>query len=323
VEKLLEWSAFAKEKGTNVTISRDAQERLMEDNAYPLAAELKTCLQSKGIIEYDLKTLKDFCEGFFKYEPCFQDFVAIKEVLHGKPVFSPNMPGIPLLHNASMEAERNLVALAVLDHCQCDTSNIGFALQESIGSTQVSVNFELHDIEHTRADLSSLGGFPIPIVGNVTVCSNLADYAASCNHGELFRKANDHSIRLCIKLAIFRSRKERCIDVDWLDLPHIRIGAEFLNRAQEVGQLKTGHPSNILDAIVDTYEGINEKLTHALRTKPGGDSPQRTSGTFGAWRRDVAGDVHLHYWRGSGGIIELSWISHPHDDFYIPQPSGD
>ncbi len=322
VERLLEWSAFAKEKGSTVTISRHAQQRLMDDNAYPLASELRNCLQSKGIIEYDLKTLKDFCEGFFRYEPCFQDFVAVKDVYHDKPVFSPNIPEIPSLKNSSMEAEENLATLVVLNHCQCSTSNIGFALQASVGTTQVSGHFELHDIEHTRDDLTSLGVLPKSVAGNVTVCSNLSDYVSSCNWGELFQTSNEDSMRLFIKLAIFGSRISRGIDVDWMDLPRIRIGAEFLSRAQGVGQLKSGLASNILEAIVDAYEGINEKLTHPIRTGAGGGAPQKTSGTFGAWRRDVASDVHLHYWKGAGGIIELSWISHPHDDFHIPQPSG-
>jgi hypothetical protein len=322
VERLLEWSAFAKEKGSTVTISRDAQERLMEDQAFPLAVELKECLKSKGVFEYDLKTLRDFCEGFFRYEPCFQDLIEVNEILHDNNVFSPSFPHTALLPKTSMEAEKNFVALAILDHCGCDTSKVGFALQSPCAAQQVSATFELHDIEHTRKDLDVLGTLPKYVSGNVTVCSSLEDFATNCDGGVLFQNADDQRLPLCIKLALYRSRLERGLDPDWTELPDIRIGTEFRKQAQRVGQLKTGLPSNILNTIVDVYEGLNERQTHAIRTGSGGGDPQKKSGAFAAWRQDVASDVHLHYWKGTDGLIELSWVAHPHDDLYIPQPSG-
>jgi hypothetical protein len=322
VERLLSWSAFAKEKGSSVSISRDAQERLIEDQALPFAVELKKCLKSKGVLEYDLKTLRDFCEGFFRYEPCFQDLIEVNEILYDNKVFSPSFCHTVLLPHTSMEAEKNLVTLAILDHCGCDISKIGFALQSPIAAQQVSATCQLHAIEHTRTDLGTLGALPAAVCGNVTVCSSLEDFATNCDRGTLFQSADDDQLQLCIKLALYSSRLERGLDPDWTELPDIRMGSDFRMRAQCVGQLKTGLPSNILNTIVDVYEGLNERQTHAIRIGAGGGDPQRKSGAFGAWRQDVASDVHLHYWKGADGLIELSWVGHPHDDFYIPQPNG-
>lgn len=323
VVRLLAWSAFAKEKGCTVTISRDAQTRLSDDGAYPLAASLRDDLKAKGISEFDFPTLKVFCEGFFRFQPCFQRHIGVTEILHDSEVFSPEIARSPRLPNTTMEAEKNLVTLALLEHCHCQTTKIGFALQTPILASHVSVSARLHDIEHSRSDFQVLGSLPQEIGGNVPVCSSLEDLAMNFDQGALFQQAlNDDQMRLCIKLAIYRSRLQRNQEPEWDELPGILIGGEFRERAQRIGPLKTGLPSNIMDSIVDVYEAINERLTHALRTGAGGDNPQRSNGEFGAWRRDVASDVHLHYWKGSNGLIELSWISHPHDDFYIPQPSG-
>ena len=323
VERLLEWSAFAKEKGSTVTISRDAQERLMEDQAFPLAVELKECLKSKGVFEYDLKTLRDFCEGFFRYEPCFQDLIEVNEILHDNSVFSPIFSHTALLPHTSMEAEKNVVTLAILDHCGCGIPNIGFAMQTPILAHEVSASFQLHDIEHCRTDLGTLGTLPTNITGNVAVCSSLEDFAINCDDGVLLMNAiNSDQLRLCIKLALHRSRIQRGLDSDWDRLPNFRIGGFFHNRAQQVAQKNIAANAGIVRAAVDTIENLNLPEVHALRDGEGGTAPQRVRGDFAGWRRDITREIHLHYWKGSNSLIELGWVSHPHDDMHLPDPCG-
>ena len=323
VERLLEWSAFAKEKGSTITISRDAPERLMDDQVYPLAIELKECLQSKGVFEYDLKTLRDFCEGFFRYEPCFQDLIEVNEILHDNSAFSPAFPHTPLLPHTSMEAEKNLVALAILDHCGCDTAKVGFAVQSTIPAHLVSASFQLHDIECRRKDLGTLGTLPKNITGNVTICSSLEDFAINCDDGILLMNAvNVDQLRLCIKLALHRSRIQRGIDSDWDELPTFRVGEYFLNRTQQVAQKNSAVNAGIVRAAVDAIENQNLPAVHALRDGEGGTTPQRIRGEFAGWRRDITREIHLHYWKGNNSLIELGWVSHPHDDMHLPDPCG-
>lgn len=323
VERLLEWSDFAKEKGSTVTISRDAQERLMEDEAFPFAAELKESLKSKGVFEYDLKTLRDFCEGFFRYEPCLQDLIEVSEILHDNSVLSPSFPHAELLPHTSMEAEKNLITLAILDHCGCGTPNVGFAVHSPIPADQVSASFQLHDIEHSRTDLGVLGTLPTNVTGNVTVCSSVENFAINCDDAALLINAlNSDEMRLCIKLAIHRSRIQRGLDSDWDKLPTFRIGKFFQEEAHKVAKKNIAVNTGIIRAIVDTIENLNLSEVHELRDGKGPTAPQRVEGGFAGWRRDITRDIHLHYWKGCSGLIELGWISHPHDDMTLPDPSG-
>ena len=323
VGRLSEWKTFAKEKGCTVTLSCDTQSRLIDDNAYPLASSLRDDLRAKGIVEYDFQTLKVFCEGFFQFKPCFQEHVGIAEILHEKAVFNPSLSAANGLPNTTNEAEKNLVTLALLSHCHCRSPNVGFALQNSVNSMEMNVSALLHEIASSRADLISNSSLPSQIGGTVIVCSDINDFASACDVGMLFQNAlNDDQLRLCIKLAVYRSRQVRHLETDWDEIPIFWIGAEFRERAFTVAGANVGLCINIVRSIVDAIENLNLPQTHWLRTGDGPDDPQRTYGGFGAWRRDVSGEVHLHYWKGPHNLIEIGWVSHPHDDMHLPNPSG-
>jgi len=324
VTRLLSWSAFAREKGMVVTLSRNTATCLCEDGAFPLAEQLRKDMAAKGVEDYDLKTIKSFCERFFQMEPCFQAHTLIADILHDQAVFKPSCNPCTRLPKTTAEAEMCMITLALLAHCECPTAdNGGFAVLPPAPATHVFVSAQLHALEHTRTDLQALSSLPQEIRGNVAVCSSLDEFVVGANESDFFREAEtDDVLRLSIKLAIYRSPLERHLDPEWDDLPAFRIGTEFRERAQQVARLKDGLAGNLVRSIVDAIEDLNQGHTHALRTGEGGNNPQRTSGGFAAWRRDVSGDVHLHYWKGGSGLIGLAWISHPHNDFDIPQPSG-
>ena len=324
VTRLLGWSAFAREKGMVVTLSRNAATCLCEDGAFPLAEQLRVDMAAKGVEDYDLKTIKSFCERFFHLEPCFQAQTLIETILHDKAVFNPAGNPCARLPKTTAEAEMCMVTLAVLDHCKCPAvDNGGFAILPPAPATHVFVSAQLHALEHERTDLQVLSSLPQEIRGNVAVCSTLEEFVIGANEADYFREAkSDDVLRVSIKLAIYRSRLERHLDPEWDKLPVFRIGTEFRERAQQVARLKENLAGNMVRSIVDAIENLNQGQTHWLRTGGGGNNPQRMSGDFGAWRRDVSGDVHLHYWKGTSGLVGLAWISHPHNDFDIPQPSG-
>jgi hypothetical protein len=104
------------------------------------------------------------------------------------------------------------------------------------------------------------------------------------------------------------------------DMPHYKIGdrfikrIHFLNPAPEIiGKLVT--------IMVETLLEVNLKKAHYLRKNKSGASPPKTRQKDGAlaWRRDIAYEHHLHYWKGDGGHVEFAWFSFPHDDFECPE----
>lgn len=318
VDRLLEWSNFGQQKGAALAITQDAASKLAEDNAYPMPKSLADEMWQVGIREYDLPTLKQLCDRFLNPKVTLQQHLRVRGVLCDGRTINPSLPAAPSLPATTEEAECNAVALAVLNHCQCSNVYFGFALEHGVGVSEVSVRAILHDIEHDRDDLGGLATLPSPIAGAVSVCSSLAEYALACDFGRLLVLAgNDDQMILAIRLAILGRRRKSGADTDWDNLPEVFVGEEFRERAQAVARLGPSHGANVVETVVDLYESTNEQQTHWLRTGPGGGNPQRIIRRFGAWRRDVANDVHVHYWKGPNGKIELSWVSHPHDDFYI------
>lgn len=322
VDRLLEWRDFGRQKGAALAITKDAATKLEEDGVYPMPVALAAEMRRLGIQEYDLPTLKQLCDLFLNPKVTLQGYLGVEEILCDSRSINPPFPGSRHLRATTEEAEFNAVALAVLNHCQCRDVYFGFALEQSAGVSEISIQATIHDVDHDRTDLGALEPLPSAISGVVLVCSGLAEYAANCDFGRLLTLAtDDHQLALAIRLAIIGRRFAGGREAEWDDLPEVFIGSEFRDRAREVGLLKSGLSASIVETIVDLYEATNENQTHWLRTGPGGGNPQRICRGYGAWRRDVANDVHVHYWKGPSGKIELSWVSHPHNDFYIANGS--
>lgn len=323
VDRLLSWQSFANERGSSVVISRDAASKLAEDGAYPMPADLKKQMSEVGVIEYDMPTLQKLCDLFLNPKVSFQDYVGVEALLYDSHSFNPELLPYPHLPATTVEAESNAVALAVLNHCGCKNNICGLAVENRFGNGAMDVSAKLHDIEHRRDDLHKLTELPSQIKGKLSVTSTLAEFAACADFGKLLLSAiDDHQLKLCIKLAIFASRASLDAETEWDSFPEINLGKQFRVRAQEVADIKIGFGGNIVESVVALYEAANDRLTHEIRTGPGGGDPQKRCGSYGAWRRDVASSVHLHYWKGPGGVIELAWVAHPHDDFYIPDISS-
>lgn len=324
VTSLLRWTRLAKEPSLSVTLSRHAASYLAEDHALPLAPQLQRVLASKGIVEYDLKTLKSFSENLLRLSPCFEESISIEEVLHENTAFKPGLQPCPHLPSSTAESERCLVILALLAHCQCsEAGSSGFALRRPFEGQEVFVTARVHDVQHSRHDLGHLSTLPVDISECVAVRVNVEHLLLHLNEAQLFMDANnDHALNFAINVAIYKSRAARNEDPDWLEIKKVkyRIGLKFRTQAQLVGRLKTALPGGILAASADAIEGLNKNQTHCLRTGSAGSDPQRTSGAFKAWRRDITSDQHLHYWIGPGGLVELGWVSHPHDDMHLPLP---
>ncbi|RYZ92329.1 MAG: hypothetical protein EOP06_04545 [Proteobacteria bacterium] len=101
----------------------------------------------------------------------------------------------------------------------------------------------------------------------------------------------------------------------------ISIGKEFIGSLQKVVLMRDRNSIiPIVRAIKETQAQVSLEKTHWLRTGKGGGNPQRERklDTARGWRRDIDRKTHLHYWQMNGLMVELAWVSYPHDDFYIP-----
>ena len=76
--------------------------------------------------------------------------------------------------------------------------------------------------------------------------------------------------------------------------------------------------TKVLRAIVETLEHTSMADSHALRTGPGAEDPQRMRGGDKAMRRDIDYEYHLHYWQFADGTVEIASVV-VHNDFSIPE----
>jgi len=99
------------------------------------------------------------------------------------------------------------------------------------------------------------------------------------------------------------------------------LHAQFLADVQQPDVLNNdGLLKRMLRASAEVVTGTSPAKTHALRSGAGPEDAQRADGDWKAWRHDIDDDYHLHYWRGTGGVVELATVR-SHNYFDIPARS--
>jgi hypothetical protein len=176
-------------------------------------------------------------------------------------------------------------------------------------------------LEHDRDDLDDPPQPPDYFDGDVLVCDSFRGLVGCLDEATILLMATDDvGVETAVRIAVYKSRLARNIGPSWDDIPAFRIGHEFLASFHDIDPTHK-LSGNVLEAIVQTLEGLNLDGTHWLRTGKGGDNPQRLrkSDGAGAWRRDIDSEHHLHYWVCREDLVELASVSFPHDDFTIPE----
>jgi hypothetical protein len=83
----------------------------------------------------------------------------------------------------------------------------------------------------------------------------------------------------------------------------------------------SGRLKGVLRGAAEIVLNVRQDKTHELREDSGPGCPQQKIGDWSAWRHARGGGDRIHYWRGSGGKVELSTVD-SHDNFTIPPPTS-
>lgn len=321
VETLLDWSQLIEEPWVAIYMSERASESLFADGLYPLRDQLKRLFAANGIVEYDVNTVASVVDRLLQLTPSFETFFRIRDVLAEDLTTEPDVLRLCSGTRLQSDLARCIVLIAILRrHCGDSGSDHSLILRRAIGRT-VRVRALIHELEHERDDLSATPAPPDYFDGDVLVCDDFRGLIECLDAAAILLKATDGvGVETAVRIAVYKARLARGMDPDWDDVPIFRVGHKFLSSFQECDPTNK-LSGNVLEAIVQTLEGLNMDGTHWLRTGKGGDNPQRVrkSDGAGAWRRDIDSEHHLHYWACAEDLAELASVSFPHDDFKIPE----
>jgi len=321
VTSLLDWSKFASEPWARVRLSKRTAECLDTDKCYPFPAALKDEMRLVGVDEYDVKTIKLVVDKLFRFTLCFEDDCAFSDVLHSALTTTPDILQPGPTPNLSADAARCLLILAVLSRYCERFLGTGFATRRLGVSRSVRVTAVLEAVDHSRGDLHGLPNLPFTLDTQVNGYHDLAGLLANADAPIAFLNAqNDDEARLAIRLSLYQSRTRSGPAPDWFVQPRFFISDPFVARAQQCCGTDRNLAGLLLQSCVEAIDRFNLQRGHAIRTKKGGGSEQLKINSHKAHRHNISADYHLHYWERADGLTELAWVSHPHDDMWIPNP---
>ena len=319
VDTLLDLGKLLKEPWVKVYMSEQASESLVIDGLYPLRDKLKKLFLTHGIVEYDSETVARYAERFLELNPTFETYFQVKDVLLEDLKTDPDVFGLQPHENLQSDLRRCITLFAVLrKYCSQFLDGHSFMLREAPKQV-IHVSAKIHDIEHFRDDIPAVPCLPELFEGNVLVCDDFRGLIDYLDESAMLAGATDNfGIKLAIRIALFKDAIAQGECPDWTEVIAPAIGSEFRVLCQQVcaGQRRSV-PPKILRSIVETIKYRNLSAVHALRTRPGGNAPQKTRNRDKAWRRDIDYELHLHYWECVSRTFELASVV-CHDDFSIP-----
>lgn len=321
IDTLLDWDKLLSDKSwVAIYLSERVSEVLYADNLYPLRDQLKELFNIHGIVEYDVNTVAKITNKLLSRTPYFESYYRVKDVLIEHLETDPDV--INLLPYGSLQSNlaRCITLIAILRK-YCSQSFVGHLLILREAPKQViQVKVHIHEIEHTRSDISALPCPPEFFVGDVLVCDDFRGLIDCLDESSILVEAiDDFGIELAIRIALFKREIAQRDSFDWDGVSVPTIGVRFRELCQQVcSEQGDSLPPKILRAIVETIKEDNLPAVHALRIGEGGNDPQRMRGADKAQRRDIDREFHLHYWECSNGTIELASVVY-HNDFSIPE----
>lgn len=320
IETISVWSKMLRSAWVDVGLSEQASAVLFEDELYPSHERLSSLLSSKGISEYDGKTIARLISTLLQL-PSFEDRFSITDVLNEEVSLRPDILRAcsgPALRD---DLARCTVLMAILRKCCKDAAWDHFLILRRFSTQNVQVRAYIHAVEHKRNDFSTWPVLPGYFEGDVFVCEDFESFLEALDEDAMLLNATDDTaVNAAIRIAVFKNRVKSGASRDWESMPRFVVGSQFRNSLQRT------HPTSaltnkVLRAVVETLEKVSMQATHALRRGAGGDDPQRIRerDQAQAWRRDIDLQHHLHYWMCPDDIVEFASVSFPHDDFSIPE----
>lgn len=320
VETILNWLKFLGELRVDIYMSEHATEALIEDDLYPFYDQLTQFFNTNGITEYAVNDIVSAVNKLLQLTPYFETYFKVRDVLAEQTVTDPDILGPNSSSNLQSYLTQCVVLIAILrGYCQSPILD-HFLIIRQAPSRIVQVQALVRKLKDNRNDLDEIPKPPKLFKGDVLVCDDLRGLIECLDESDIFRNAtDDFGIEIAIRIALYKSRIERQQNPDWEEIPTLRIGRLFHQKAKDIcSNQADSFPKQVLRAIVETLEKTNLSAVHALKTGQGGNDPQRMRGKDKAQRRNIDHAYRLHYWQCEGGMVELASIG-PHDNFSIPE----
>ena len=313
---LVDLSQSVRDKWMVTLIIANLLEILAEDGLLPLRDVLEERMRRAGVTAVGSRDLEQVIYSLLDRSAVLEDAILVSAVLSDDLVIDPvsavtyPTPAMVVARTLTLE----LLALGVAHKCRltADFLALGSA-HYAVSVVGVLDSFEpIHD-----SCLLTPGAF----AASLTVHSSLSSLRLGCCTTDLLRDmVDDSQVRAAVGLEAYRLLSADH-PVAWTDVPEVRFGASFKESLRNVGALTA--PSlarRILVAAAEVVCQTSLRKTHALRTNSSGGAPSLKAGAWSGFRHDVDHEVHLHYWRGVDGRVELA-AAVLHNDFNIPSPS--
>jgi hypothetical protein len=321
VDTLLHWKRVHDEGHVTLYAAERTAEILVNSKCYPLRPWLADLLRETRFVEFDANTIASFAETLIAKTESLEKEIRIRDLLPEQvsvapDIFNEHIP--PELREAS---EKTALMIAIVRQARSDpfTSSHGMVVRKRDNATEILMKAIITILEYDGADLAYLPALPNKFEGRSLICERFHDYLMAVDEGILWqRSVGNDGLERSIRLAAYKSRVKSGQPHTWNTQLPLRINSQFYASVASCSALENPAVARgVLRAILETIESSNMADTHHLRTGDGPNDPDVTRGNDIAWRRDVDYEHHLHYWVCADGIIELSCLSYPHDNFTI------
>ena len=214
---------------------------------------------------------------------------------------------------------RCLVLIAILrQHCREPIRNHSLILRHAPKQV-VNLRAIIHEIDHSRNDLSALPTHPEVFEGNVLVCDDFRGLIEYLDESCILVSSTDIvGLEMAIRIALYKSQLGRGEDPDWDDVRGLRIGRIFFEAVKmSCSGQASSFPAKVLRAIIETLDRENLTAVHALRTGPGVTIPNKCGEQMLLCAATSIISFTCTYWKCDDGTVELASVV-THNDFTIP-----
>ncbi|MFA7341148.1 MAG: hypothetical protein WC028_30470 [Candidatus Obscuribacterales bacterium] len=283
-DNLTSWLPIKRDTWLKFFISEHTLSVLAETGTYPDRQSISNRLKSLNIIDVDIQDICDIVLTILGKTPYLEEVTSLGNCSVSFCDFDNSVVGYT---ESKFEDQFKYVLLASLKA----------SLELSQGETFVVTHCAKSIRTNVKGSLNSDSG-NIDLDGWLGICSELGQLESLLCTTTFWMNAdgNFHSDALQI----------HCKQLDKRPNKEFGFGNDFLKSAISHGfTTQASKIKTLLKSLVETICDENLGKTHGLRQNSSGNSPQLTSGSFKAMRRDIDYEYHLHYWI-SGNVVEFA-----------------
>lgn len=320
VENLIAWNDLKQADWLQIYISRYAASTLAESNAYPPFPDLQRAINVLDVKHMQAKDIVSLINSFLLKSFIIEDELGIDELLFKDCNYQPTIPleqrqilfqehfrllsVLLSLHHHFISEVRNQVLITSMDG-------------DYVGSTMISAT--ITDLLKTSSEIIQDDIiFPLQVSVEFYLCRCLYSLHTSLDPCSIWANADcEFALKKAIEIYIFQSEPRQKPYKCPVSQNSYSIGPSFVRSCEQLGFFEDSSKIRmLLRACSETIIGTNTRAIHWIRTSIGGNSPQLKVGNNTAWRRDIDGEYHLHYWSTPHGPRLATVVRH--NDFTIP-----